>query len=104
MTEKMELICFQIISQAGAARSSFMEALKLGRESKFEEAGLKVKEAALLLSEGHKVHSQLIQKEAAGEKVPVSLLTLHAEDLMMTTETMGELVKEMVFMYEEFRK
>lgn len=102
--EDMELVAFQMISQVGSARSSFMEALQLARAGKNEEAAEKISEAQSSLTEGHRVHADLIRKEASGEKVPITLLVLHAEDLMISTETLGELAKEMIFMYREFRK
>ncbi|MCD7035061.1 PTS lactose/cellobiose transporter subunit IIA [Metabacillus sp. GX 13764] len=102
--EEMELIAFQMISQAGSARSSFMEALMHARAGQFDGAKEKLAEAAEQLSEAHKVHAGLIQQEAAGNKTVITLLILHAEDLLMTTETMGELAKEFVYMYREFRK
>ncbi|WP_338324929.1 PTS lactose/cellobiose transporter subunit IIA [Metabacillus mangrovi] len=102
--QDLELIPFQIISEVGAARSSFMEALMHGRKGEYAEAKEKVLEAQAYLSAGHKVHAGLVQKEAAGEEVKVTLLMVHAEDLMITTETMGEMVKEMIHMYKEFRR
>ena len=32
MTEEMELICFQLIANSGAAKSSFVEAIQLAKE------------------------------------------------------------------------
>ncbi|MFY4774451.1 PTS lactose/cellobiose transporter subunit IIA [Metabacillus sp. RGM 3146] len=102
--EDMELVAFQMISQVGSARSSFMEALQFAREGNNEAANEKITEAQSFLTDGHRVHAELIRKEASGEKVEISLLVLHAEDLMISTETLGELAKEMIFMYQEFRK
>ena len=50
--------------------------------------------------EGHEVHAQLIQKEAAGEKTPVSLLLLHAEDQMMGAEQFKTMALEMIDLYK----
>lgn len=97
-----ELVIFEMISHVGGARSSLMEALRFARQGSFTEAENKIKEASDLLSSGHKVHGQLVQKEASGEKVELSLLMVHAEDLMMTTEILKELVQEMLHMYREF--
>lgn len=101
---EMEQIAFQLISEVGSARSHLMEALQAARRSEYELAQNHVESAEQQLMNGHKIHAQLIQKEASGEGVPVTLLLLHAEDLMLTTETMRELVKEMLYMYEEFRR
>ncbi|WP_273235411.1 PTS lactose/cellobiose transporter subunit IIA [Ileibacterium valens] len=84
--ENMELVCFQIISSAGMAKSSFVEAIKAGEKGDFDLASDKIEEGKNFLNQGHGVHATLIQKEAAGEKTPISLLLLHAEDQMMSAE------------------
>ena len=38
MTEQMEVICFELISTAGDARSSYIEAIQAAGEGNFEEA------------------------------------------------------------------
>lgn len=84
--ENMELICFQIISNAGMAKSAFVEAIRAGEKGEFENAEKKMEEGRGYMVNGHTVHAGLIQKEAAGEKTPLSLLLLHAEDQMMSAE------------------
>jgi cellobiose PTS system EIIA component len=99
--EQTELIAFQLISQAGSARSHFLEALQLARDGDLESACEKIKIGEEELSDGHKIHAELIQKEAAGNKIEVSLLMIHAEDIMITTETLREIVKELLHMYKK---
>lgn len=91
--EKTELTCFQLISNAGMAKSSFMEAISLAEKNDFENAENKMKEGSGFLIAGHTAHAGMIQKEAAGEAAPVSLLLIHAEDQLMSaelTETMAK--------------
>ena len=45
-----------------------------------------------------------IQQEASGDKVEFSLIIMHAEDQMMSAETIKVLAEEMIQMYKEFRK
>ncbi len=96
----MDMIGFQIISNVGTAKSLVMEALYAAKEGDFTLAEEKLAESKQYFVEGHKVHASLIQKEAAGEKVEISLLFMHAEDQMMSTETITELVKELIEMYK----
>lgn len=42
--EGIELICFQIISAVGMARGSYIEAIDLAEQGKFDEAEAKIKE------------------------------------------------------------
>ncbi|CDQ38792.1 MULTISPECIES: PTS lactose/cellobiose transporter subunit IIA [Virgibacillus] len=95
-----EQAIFDLISHVGSARSSLMEGLYAARENRMEEAELKIAEAVTLLNNGHKVHTAFITQEAAGSKIEFSLLLMHAEDLMLTTETLKEMVTEMVVMYK----
>ncbi|MBO0961351.1 PTS lactose/cellobiose transporter subunit IIA [Neobacillus sp. MM2021_6] len=102
--ERLEMIAFQIISHVGTAKSLVMEALYAAKEGDFVLAEEKIEESKKYFVEGHKVHASLIQKEAAGDKVEYSLLFMHAEDQLMSTETISELVKEMIEMYKKFGK
>lgn len=63
MTEEMEYICFQLIANSGAAKSSFIEAIQLAKAGNLKEAKIKVEEAEDSLVEAHKIHSNLIKKE-----------------------------------------
>ena len=68
MTEEMELICFQLIANSGAAKSCFVEAIQAAKKGLFEDAKAKLVEAEEAFVEAHKIHAELIQKEASGEK------------------------------------
>ena len=41
MTEEMELICFQLIANSGAAKSCFVEAIQAAKKGLFEDAKAK---------------------------------------------------------------
>jgi len=56
------------------------------------------------LSKAHTFQTNLIQNEAAGEVVKISLLVIHAQDHLMNAMTVLDLAQEMIAMYEEFRK
>ena len=45
MTEEMELICFQLIANSGAAKSCFVEAIQAAKKGLFEDAKAKIVEA-----------------------------------------------------------
>lgn len=100
MTEEMELICFQLIANSGAAKSSFVEAIQLAKKGQFEDSIAKLVEAEEAFVEAHKIHAELIQKEASGEKTEFSLLFMHAEDQMASTEIIQLLSKEFIDFYQ----
>ena len=99
----IELIAFEIISNVGMAKSLAIEALRDVREGKYDEAEKKMNEASEYLLKGHHAHTSLIQKEASGEKVEFSLIIMHAEDQMMSAETIKSLVEEMIEMYKDLK-
>ncbi|MDM5212499.1 PTS lactose/cellobiose transporter subunit IIA [Peribacillus sp. NJ4] len=102
--EGMEAVAFQIISNVGTAKSLIMEALYEARDGRYESAEKKLKESRTHMLEGHHAHAGLIQQEASGQKVEISLLLMHAEDQMMSAETISDLVAEMIRMYREMRQ
>ncbi|MGE7760278.1 PTS lactose/cellobiose transporter subunit IIA [Peribacillus sp. NPDC097895] len=102
--EGLEAVAFQIISNVGTAKSLIMEALYEARDGRYEEAEDKLKESRFYMLEGHHAHSGLIQQEASGQNVELSLLLMHAEDQMMSAETITDLVAEMIRMYREMRQ
>ncbi len=99
--EGLELICFQIISNAGDAKSSLFEAIELAKASQYEEAYKKVEDADKKLLKAHEVHMDLIQKDMGGEKVEFSLILMHAEDQMMQTELLKKLTEEFIDIYKK---
>lgn len=101
MSEEMELICFQLIANSGAAKSSYVEAIKAAKQGDFELADAKIQEAETAFIEAHKIHSELIQQEAAGEKTEFSLLFMHAEDQMASTEMVQLLAVEFIDLYKD---
>ena len=98
--EGLELIAFEIISNVGMAKSLAIEALRAVRSDNYAEGEERLAEAAKYLTEGHHAHTSLIQKEASGDKVEPSLIIMHAEDQMMSAETIKFLVEEMIEMYK----
>ncbi len=100
----LELVCFQMISNAGSARSSFIEAINEAKKGNFILAREKIKEGEESYLLAHKVHSSLISKEASGDKTDVSLLLVHAEDQLLNTETTKILAEEIIGLYEVIRK
>lgn len=101
--EAMEQICFQIISYTGEAKSDYIEAMGAAREYDFEKAERLMKEGMAVFVEGHKVHGQLIQKEAAGDNVQLSLLLIHAEDQLLGAETLKVIADELIAVYKKLQ-
>ncbi len=98
--EEMESVCFGIITHAGTARSLLLEAINEARERNWPEAEKKLVEADECFTKAHHIHARLIQTEAQKDSVPFSLLLIHAEDQLMSAETIKHLAKELIYMYK----
>lgn len=94
--EGLELVSFKIISAVGMAKSSYIEAMKFAQNGEFEKAEELLVEGQNSFNNGHSAHSELIQQEASGDKVMVSLLLMHAEDQMMSAETIKIMAQEII--------
>lgn len=101
MLEQMQMVAFQIIASVGEAKSLYMEALYLAREAKFDEANEKIAQGDKTYSEAHVLHFDLVQKEASGEELPFSLMLMHAEDQMLTTEIVKLMAVEIIELRKE---
>lgn len=99
--ENMELLCLQIITNAGEARSECMAALVAASEGKFDEADSSIKAAEESRKLAHHVHSQLITMDAGGELKQLNLILVHSEDIMMGAEITYSMAVEMVKMYRK---
>ena len=80
--EEFELICMQMITNSGSAERLMNE----GDE---------------FFSEAHGVHGNLLAQEASGDKVEFSLILMHAEDQMASTEMAKVLAREIIELYQK---
>lgn len=99
--EGIELKSFQIISAVGTAKSCFVEAMRCARKGEFEKALTLIEEGETELIQGQQVHLELIQEEASGNKVGSNLILIHAEDQMMSAETIKICAVELIESYKQ---
>ena len=99
--EGMELICFQIITANGSAKSCYIEALQEVKKGNYARADELIAEGDKMVIEGHDIHLSLLAKESEGKKTEISLLLLHAEDQAMSTEVIKIMVLELIELYKE---
>lgn len=97
--EELELLCFQIISAAGTARSDFIEAIKEVKNGNSDKANELMEEGKQQFLQGHNVHSTLLAREAGGENIIGSILVMHAEDQLMSAETFQIIANEFIDTY-----
>ncbi len=98
MNELMQA-SFQIIAAMGGARSSYIEAVKAAKQGNFDQAQELIATGDKSYLEGHAAHSSLIQKEASGDSVNMTLISTHAEDQMMSAEIFKTMALEFIDVY-----
>ena len=80
---EMEQVLFQLILHAGSARSFAKEAGQYAEEGDWEAAEKALEEANQEQNKAHKVNTTIITKAARGEDLEISVLLVHALDLLM---------------------
>ncbi|MDO9547237.1 MAG: PTS lactose/cellobiose transporter subunit IIA [Pelolinea sp.] len=80
---EMEQILFQLILHAGSARSFAKESGQYAEEGDWEAAEKALEEANQEQNLAHKVNTTIITKAARGEEMEISVLMVHALDLLM---------------------
>jgi PTS system cellobiose-specific IIA component len=96
--KELELLSFKIISSVGMAKSSYMEAIKIANMGDFIKAEEKIKEGEEFFNQGHQVHASLLQMEANKEIQTPTVLLIHAEDQLMSAETIHTLALQLILL------
>lgn len=98
----MEEQIMSLIIYSGEARSYAMEAIAAAKDGKIEEARGLIVKADEQLGVAHNTQTSLIQAEAGGEKIEMSLLMVHAQDHFMTSMTLKDLANELIDIHAKF--
>lgn len=96
--EGLELICFNIISSVGMAKSSYVEAMRAAAKGDYAASEEKMKEGDDFYSKGHDAHMELLSQEAGGGQITPGVILMHAEDQMMAAETVRIMAEENIRM------
>ena len=102
--EGLELICFNIISSVGMAKSSYVEAMRVAAKGDYEESAAKMKEGDGYYSKGHDAHLELLSNEANGAELNAGVILMHAEDQMMAAETVRLMAEENIKLYRKIQE
>ncbi|MGL6125168.1 MAG: PTS lactose/cellobiose transporter subunit IIA [Metamycoplasmataceae bacterium] len=99
--EELGQISFMIITFAGTAKSDAMLAIYSAKKNDFDDAKLKLESAEKNIIEAEKQHADLVQREAAGTEIKIPLLLMHAEDQLLSTQTLLLMAEEFVSLYKK---
>jgi len=77
-------IATQVIIHAGNARMFVNEAINQVENKNFEKVDEQLKKAEEEITAAHAIQTDIIQSEARGEALQVSMLMTHAQDVLMS--------------------
>lgn len=103
MDPNLEMTIMNLVVDSGSCRSFAMEAISLAKEGEFEKAEQAIKNAEEEILKAHHSQTDLIQKEAGGDKTDISLLLIHSQDHLMTAIVVKDLAKEFIELYRRMR-
>ena len=99
--DDMAMVAMEIVAYSGDARTKFLDAMDAIGAKDFAKAEALIKEGDDLILNAHNQQTELITKEAAGETVELSFLTVHAQDHLMTAMLLGDMVKKFIRLYKK---
>ncbi len=104
MNEKIFEISFGIIGYAGDAKSLAFEAISEAKKGNISLARDIMKKSKEEINKAHRFQTELIQKEASGDKIEMSIILVHAQDHLMTSMNFQQLAEEFIDLYEKIDK
>lgn len=99
MDEKEYMVAFELVATAGNSKSYSMMAIQAAREGRFEDAEEQMAEAEKELQKAHQSQTDMLQQEARGDKVPLNIILVHAQDHLTMALLMRDIAKEFIEVY-----
>ncbi len=99
--EALSEIALKLISQSNASKSFALESISSAKKGDFRGADEKLEKANQAWLSCQKQHTALIQDEAAGQSVDISILLAHALDQVTSAETIILLANELIDLYRK---
>ena len=94
--EQLEMAIMNIIINAGDCKNHAYMALGMVNEGKYEDAEKEMVLANDALAKAHDSQTEMIQREANGDKIELSLLFVHAQDHLMTAISEKNLIEQIM--------
>ncbi|MCP9017199.1 PTS lactose/cellobiose transporter subunit IIA [Streptococcus sp. CF8-6] len=97
-------VAMQLIMYGGEAKSCALEAIAAAKNQKFDDATEKLSQAQAALLEAHHAQTDMLTREAQGEKNEINLFMIHGQDHLMTSIAFVDLAKEIIALYQKIEK
>ncbi len=99
--QEIGMIGFEIVAYAGDARSSLLEAIKCARRGEFEKIDGLVRDAQENLNIAHAKQTEMLALEAQGKDLDIGFIMIHAQDHLMTTMLLKDIVYDICEIYKK---
>ncbi len=101
--DKQELVevSFNIIVNAGEARTKVYNSFKKMNDGEYDEAAKILEESNQDLLKAHNSQTDLLTRYANDEEIVMDVMLVHAQDHLMTTMTLRETALQMLEMYKK---
>ena len=96
----LDELSLESITNVGTARSTYVEAVEAAKAGNFEEAHNLVAEGEKNFINGHHAHADLVNAKIGVEDLQYMFLVMHAEDQLMSAETLKIVCDELIDMLE----
>ena len=101
--EQLETV-MNLIIHSGNAKIDAMEAIQAAKAGNMSQAESKIHDAEQAIVEAHHSQTDMLTKEAQGEKTEITLLTVHSQDHLMTSIAFCDLAKEVIGLYDYLQR
>ena len=101
MDKNKYAVSFEMISEAGDAKSKAMNAIDLIQEYRFDEAEETLKDAKKSIVKAHQIQTELIRQEIGGEPVDMNILAVHAQDHFAMATSALDMAEKMFKLYKK---
>lgn len=98
-TQELEAIIIELLVNAGSARSLALSALQSARKGDFVSAEQTILQSHDAMKQAHKIQTQLIGLDEGSGKLPVNLITVHAQDHLMNAIVIQDLAEDLMTLY-----
>lgn len=104
MNEDKYAVAFELIMNAGNAKSTALMAIEAARDFDFEEADRLLKEAEVDMRKAHQAQFDMIQEEANGNPIEVNIVLVHAQDHLTMAMMARDNAEEFINLYKMIKE
>ena len=99
-----EMDILEIITEAGEAKNCYLQAIQEAKAGNYEACNEYVRNGNEAYAKAHRIHMEMVQQEAGGNRVELSILFTHAQDQLMNAEILKTLCDEFIDLYRRLEE